>query len=159
MILRDDKILLAGKDFHFEVSICRVYGVEFVDYSFYSLGGGFGEDDGADVVFIGESVVTEVHVGYVTDCCEAAWYILNVFGEGCREDFICVRCVKRTYQLSRNRSRGQWSVVVLTFHFLRYMFLQFHSMCFYLPSEGHLKRNFQDQLEDPGRPTLIHLRQ
>lgn len=40
--------------------------VEFVDDGGDSLVGGFGEDDGADVVFVGEVVVAEVHVGYVT---------------------------------------------------------------------------------------------
>ena len=40
--------------------------VEFVDDGGDSLIGGFGEDDGADVVFVGEVMGAEVHVGYVT---------------------------------------------------------------------------------------------
>jgi len=40
--------------------------VEFVDDGGDSLVGGFGEDNGADVVFVGEVVGAEVHVGYVT---------------------------------------------------------------------------------------------
>jgi len=40
--------------------------VEFVDDGGDSLVGGFGEDDGADVVFVGEIVGAEVHVCYVS---------------------------------------------------------------------------------------------
>jgi hypothetical protein len=40
--------------------------VEFVDYGGDSLVRRFGEDDGADVVLVGDVMGAEVHVGYVT---------------------------------------------------------------------------------------------
>ena len=64
--MSDVEIVFSSNDFHFKVSVCRVDDVEFVDDGGDSLVGGFGEDDGADVVFVGEVMGAEVHVGYVT---------------------------------------------------------------------------------------------
>jgi hypothetical protein len=91
MILCNDEIILAGDDFHFKVSVCRVDGVEFINDGCDSLVSGFGEDDGADVVFIWKDGVAEVHVGYVAYGGEATGYFVDFCGECGREDFICVR--------------------------------------------------------------------
>ena len=59
------EVFFPGDDFHFKVSVGGVDDVEFVDDGGDALVGGFREDDGADMVFVGEVVGPEVHVGYV----------------------------------------------------------------------------------------------
>lgn len=59
------EIFFPGDDFHFKVSVGGVDDVEFVNDGGDALVGGFREDDGADVVFVGEVVRPEVHVCYM----------------------------------------------------------------------------------------------
>ena len=88
MSLSDDEIFFPGNDFHLKVSIDRVDDVEFVNNGGDSLVAGFGEDDGADVVFVGETRGAEVHVDDVAYCCEAAGDVFYFRGQGCCEDVL-----------------------------------------------------------------------
>lgn len=83
MRLGDDKILFAGNDFHLKVSVLGIDDVELVDDRGDALVGCFGEDDGADVVFVGKDGRTEVHVSYVAYDCESAWDLVEVGRKGC----------------------------------------------------------------------------
>ena len=66
MVLGHVEIFLTRNDFHLEISVGRIDDVKFIDDCGDSLAAGFGEDDGADVVFVGDMRGTEVHVRYVT---------------------------------------------------------------------------------------------
>lgn len=72
MRMRDYKVFLPGNDLHLKVTVDRVDGFELVDDGGDAHVAGFGEDHGADVVFVGKAWGTEVHVADVAYCCEAA---------------------------------------------------------------------------------------
>jgi len=80
MDLGDYKIFFPSNDFHLEVTVHGVDDVEFVDYGCDALRLGFGEDDLADVVFVGETGSAKVHVADVAYCCEATGNILDFWG-------------------------------------------------------------------------------
>ena len=54
MILCYIKVFLTGNDFHLKVSVGRIDDVQFIDDGSDSLVASFGEDNGADVVFVGD---------------------------------------------------------------------------------------------------------
>lgn len=80
MWLCDDEIFFSGNDFHLEVTVDGIDDVEFVDYGCDALALGFGEDDAADVVFVGETGGAEVHVADMAYCCETAGNVLDIGG-------------------------------------------------------------------------------
>jgi hypothetical protein len=48
----------------------------------------FGQDNGANVIFVREQRGTEIHMGDVTYRGEAAWYFVDVRRERCRQNFL-----------------------------------------------------------------------
>jgi hypothetical protein len=54
----------------------------------------FGQDDGANVIFVREESGTEIHMGDVTYRGETAWYFIDVRRECCRQDFLWMSVVK-----------------------------------------------------------------
>jgi hypothetical protein len=88
MGLSDYEIFFPGNDFHLKVSILGIDYIDFVYDGCDSLVDGFRKDNGSNMVFIRKKLGAKVHMNYMSHRAESTRDVIEVWREGCSENFI-----------------------------------------------------------------------